>query len=407
MRQKRIAILSWSLYDFANSIFSVNILSLYFPLWIVVTQSGKDFLYGFVVSASLLTVALGGPLAGAISDRKGKRQPFLIFFTLTAIFFTFFLNKGGLYGGLFLFFLANFSYQISGIFYNTLLKEVAKTENVGSISGYGVAFGYLGAISSLLIVRPLVEKGGYEASFIPTALLYLIFALPCFFFVKESPRLKREESFSIIEVQKKIFETLKKLKESRGFISFFITYFLATNAISAVTAFMAIYVKKVVGLMDEEMNTLFILSTIFAAIGALISGKLGDKIGHKQTIGFILIIWCLVIILALFATSRSVYLLLGPLVGLCLGVWGVARALGLIIAPPEKIGEFFGLYAFAGKSAEVLGPLVWGLIAFLLQDFGILKYRLALLGVLLFFIGSLIALRWIPDTKAQNKDKRE
>ncbi|MBT3856239.1 MAG: MFS transporter, partial [Nitrospina sp.] len=81
----RLAIFSWGLYDFANTIFSMNVISLYFALWVTVDHSGQDILYSTALSFSMLAVALSVPVFGTLSDTTGNRRVPLIGLTLLCV----------------------------------------------------------------------------------------------------------------------------------------------------------------------------------------------------------------------------------------------------------------------------------------------------------------------------------
>ena len=65
------------------------------------------------------------------------------------------------------------------------------------------------------------------------------------------------------------------------------------------------------------------------------------------------------------------------------GVGVTSRAIVVELSPPEKIGEFFGIYSLAGKMASVVGPLLWGSVVWIFQDTQTLKYRAAVGSLLL------------------------
>jgi len=48
----------WAIYDFANTIFSMNILTLYFAGWVILDHGLEDIWYSVTFSASMLLVAL-------------------------------------------------------------------------------------------------------------------------------------------------------------------------------------------------------------------------------------------------------------------------------------------------------------------------------------------------------------
>ena len=160
--------LTWILYDFANTIYSMNVVTMYFPLWITVNLAMEDLWVSAGNSLSMALVAVTMPILGAISDRVRCRMPFLLLYTLLCVAGTFFIGVTGLAKisavptvslALLFFMLANYAYQGGLVFYNALLPEVSTARNIGTISGYGVSFGYFGAIVGLLLVMPFVTGG--------------------------------------------------------------------------------------------------------------------------------------------------------------------------------------------------------------------------------------------------------
>ena len=181
------AIASWAFYDFANTIFSMNVISLYFALWVIVDHGGQDILYSGALSLSMIAVAVSAPIFGVISDQTGRRRFPLVYLTIISVFATVFIGQTNqLWVGILLFIIANYCYQSALVFYNGMLPNVARRSSIGIVSGYGVSLGYLGSIVGLLIVEPFVTNGGRSAAFLPTGILFLTFAIPCFIFVKDS-----------------------------------------------------------------------------------------------------------------------------------------------------------------------------------------------------------------------------
>ena len=53
------------------------------------------------------------------------------------------------------------------------------------------------------------------------------------------------------------------------------------------------------------------------------------------------------------------------------------------LSPPDRIGEFFGLYGLVGKGSQVIGTLLYGLtIALFLGPLGVGAYQVAVLSLL-------------------------
>ena len=273
------AIASWAFYEFANTIFSMNVISLYFALWVTVDHGGQDILYSGALSISMIAVAVSAPIFGVISDQTGRRQFPLAFLTIISVFATVLIGQTNqLWVGLLLFIIANYCYQSALVFYNGMLPNVARKSSVGIISGYGVSLGYFGAIAGLLIVEPFVTIASRSAAFLPTGILFLIFAIPCFLFVKDS----NQNIFPVNIGQ--AFITLKKTianaSDNQILLNFFVVHFLVLDVVNTIIAFMSVYANKVIGLDDKQITSFLIFSTVFAMLGSLLIGWL---VKHKGT----------------------------------------------------------------------------------------------------------------------------
>ncbi len=387
-------VISWALYDFANTIFAINIISLHFALWVTVDMKGEDLSYSVALSSSMFLAALFMPLLGGLSDRKYGKKNFLIIFTLLTVAFTALIGLAkGLVEGLLFFAVANFCYQLAAVFYGALLPSVSKEDSIGRISGLGVGFGYLGAVIGITMVRPFVERYGRSAAFIPTAILFLIFALPCIFFVKEravkAPALEKAKRSNIF---KYIYAAFNDIKGEPHLKKFILSAFIYLNAVSAILVFVSVYAKKALALTDLELHSFFFASAVFAIISAFSYGFITDSFGAKRALSSVLIIWSLVLILSLLSFNKNYFLIIGPLAGIALAAtWTVGRALLVKLVPKEKIGIAFGMGGLVGNLSAITGPLVWGIIVWGFGSFGILKYRIAIFALLLFiFIGYII-----------------
>ncbi|HLN63502.1 MAG TPA: MFS transporter, partial [Symbiobacteriaceae bacterium] len=148
-----------------------------------------------------------------------------------------------------------------------------------------------------------------------------------------------------------------------GLFRFLVADFLYENAVAAVIGFMAVYATKVVGLPDGDLKMFLIFSTVFAVIVGFIFGRVVDRIGPRPSVLATLVVWLVTLPLVTFASTPGQLLMVGPLVGIGLAmVWISSRTYLVALAPVEKSGEFFGLYSLSGKSAGVVGLLVWTLV---------------------------------------------
>ncbi|MDP6232465.1 MAG: MFS transporter [Nitrospinaceae bacterium] len=389
-RPDRLAIASWSLYDFANTIFSMNVISLYFALWVTVDHGGQDIFYSAALSGSMFAVAISVPLFGAISDQTGRRRGPLTLLTIISVIATALIGQASqLWAGICLFVIANYCYQSALVFYNGMLPAVSRHSSVGMVSGYGVALGYMGSIAGLLLIKPFVETGGRPAAFLPTALMFLIFALPCFFFVKDpDPKPFRIDTGKAFRTLK---NTLVNAAQYHVLLKFIGIHFLILDVVNTVIAFIAVYANKVIGFTDSQITTFLILSTTFAMLG---SWLIGQQVKYKGTVPSywtVLCLWLAALTLIVVSPGESLFWVVGPLAGMGMGgVWVVSRTIVVELSPPEKVGEFFGIYGLAGKMASIVGPLIWGSVVWLFQDAQTLKYRAAIFSLLLITIITLI-----------------
>jgi UMF1 family MFS transporter len=394
-----LTIVSWSFYDFANTIFSMNVISLYFALWVTVDKGGADILYSVILSGSMLAVALSVPVYGAISDHTGRRRLPLAVLTLICVSATAaigFFDQLGV--GRCLFFIANYCYQSSMVFYNGMLPEVSRGANVGLVSGYGVALGYLGSVVGLLAVKPFVAEGGRLAAFIPTALMFFVFALPCLIFNKDFsqknvPKLQFGETFLVLK------NTYREASKYKNLIKFVLIHFLILDVVNTIVAFMAVYANKVIGFDDNQINTFMIIATLTAMLGSFGVGWLVKEKGNRISYWAVLILWAFVLLLAVFSQTEAMFWAVGPLAGIGMGgVWVVSRSFLIELAPKEKVGEFFGLYGLAGKMSSIFGPLIWGTVVWIFSSTETFKYRAAV------FVLFLISCTGILFYKSLSKD---
>ncbi len=364
----------------------MNVISLYFALWVTVDHNGQDIIYSTALSLSMLAVALSVPIFGALSDTTGKRRVPLTALTLLCVFCTGLIGTTDhLWTGLVLFMVANYGYQSALVFYNGMLPSISRSSHVGLVSGYGVALGYLGSIIGMLMVQPFVESGGRSSAFLPTAGLLLFFSLPCFLLVKDPETMRTTPPVRFKEAFNTLKQTFLRIRQYRSLFRFILIHFLVLDAVNTIIAFMSVYASKVIGFSGDQITKFLISSTVFAMIGSWVIGILVKHKGIIWSYWLVLALWIASLSLAAISQSEALFWLVGPLAGVGMGgVWVVSRAFIIELSPPEKVGEFFGLYGMAGKAASIIGPLLWGGVVWALDTTGTLKYRVAvavLLGI--------------------------
>ncbi len=385
-------VFNWALYDLANTIFSMAVITLFLPQWITDDLGLSDLAYALPLSLSMLLVGLTTPYLGARADERGDHRRPLIVLTLlsvgaTAAMGLTAMSAGPLWlragGTMALFVAANYGFQAAQVFYNSLLPSLAEPRKRGKVSGLGVALGYLGSIIAFVVIFPVTQGAvvpgysGRAAAFIPTALLFGLLALPCLIGVREKAGSRPAPPGGILRRYLGVFRDAASYPGLRRYL---LAAFLFLDAIHTIIGFMAVYMQKVLGMPDEAKIPIFLVGTAASILGGFAWGFLSDRLGPRRTLIIILAGWLVPITLGVLAHQPWLFYIAAGLIGFLLaGIWTTIRPMLLTLVPREKAGEFFGLLALVGKAGAVVGPLVWGLVTSALAGIEPFNYRQALL----------------------------
>jgi UMF1 family MFS transporter len=394
--------LAWALYDFANTIFSFAIVSFAMSLWTIsfLGEAEGQRWFTLAVSVSVLVNATVSPVLGAMSDRTGRRKPFLAFFTVLTIVPTVLIGFVDIGLGLLAFALANFAYQAALIYYDALLPDVARPEKRGRLSGVGVALGYTGTIVAGLLFRFTTDADGTStvASFLLVGSMFTLFAMPLFFLVRERrPAGVPFRAIDAVRSWSQLRTTVRHAREVPGLLRFLVGRFFYTDPVNTAIVVMSAFAVFAVGFTQAEALNILILLTVVAVIASFGWGVLVDRIGPKRTLVMVLVTWAVGLLLLAVWRDPIPFLVGGSILGAGLGGVGVTdRLLLLRMAPPARIGEMLGLYGLVGKLSAVIGPFVYGqIVAALLPD--PIAYTVAILSLLgLLAIGFWLVLG-VPD----------
>lgn len=404
MESKRLhwpTVHAWALFDFATTAFSMNFVSTYFALWVVKDHGASDLTYGLAKSLSMLVVVLLAPRVGAWSDSLGTRKPFLIVSSLTFVLAGALIAfTGNLWLGLVLFGIANIGVQLALVFYNAMLPGIAPVGRMGRVSGYGRAVGYVGSLVAVLVGmafatgqilgKPIagLVAGGASAVFVPTALLILAAAAPLLL-MREPAAVPVAQHASAGSWRQLLSElrTDPKLKPAG---LFFLGSFFFFDTINTIRDFMAIYLVKVVGLSETggSLQNFLLVVVLCSLVGALIWGVLVDRLGAKPALlGVLGTLFVGFGGLVLVHDPALVTQALGPVLGLAFGgVLVTTRPLLAQLVPPERQGEFFGVFILCNDFAAILGPITWGVVVQVLASQGAVAYQVALAVQLVFLL---------------------
>ena len=444
---------SWALYDFANTIFSMNVATLYFGVWLLDDLRVSSTLYaaGSVIASILVVISL--PVFGAISDSRRRRKKWVVSFSILACIACAAIGVLGqttlpvvgeaVLGGatvapdwrasfsdikwvLLAFIVANFAYQSALPFYNAMLPELVPASEQGRMSGIGVAIGYIGSIVGVVLVVPFfngalpligalgdtamswlhsipfTQSAGRVSVFVPTGILFFAFALPFIFFCRDRSPAAGNAPVDWRGAFKDVKATLQDARKHPGALRFILTTFLYQDAVGTIIGFMSIYAVRAVGFDKGSETTLFIVLTVPAVFGSYFYGWLADRFGPKRALSATLLAWIVLLCAMIAAPGKAAFWAVGFAIGLNFGgVNAVERPLLLSLVPDVSAGRYFSLMVLSARAAAIAGPLIWSLTVDSLEGpLGTqFAYRTAVASVALMFAGAWLLLRGVPDKR--------
>ncbi len=393
---------SWSLYDLANTVFSYAIVSTAIGLWLTdgarYGQGPGQLIQGIAIAVSVGFNALISPFLGAISDRGGRRLPFLLFFTVLAIVPSAVIGPSPALVGAILFTIANFGYQSALIYYDATLAEVSYPATRGRLSGIGVGIGYVGTLLTAVVLLGLGITESPDPIFLIAGILFAVFAVPIFLFVKEPPAPAGSERVTLDDIRgsfRQVAITVGHARQVPGLLRFLVGRLFYSDAVNTLIVVMSVVAVRGMGLTQGQFLYISLLLVVVAIAASFGWGRLVDRYGPKKTLVAVLASWVVGLILGVAAlalpsttTGTAIFILAGAIVGSGLGGVQVADRVFMIrLSPPDRLGEFFGLYGLVGKGSQVIGQLLYGLIVFFLVDtLGNGAYQLAILSLLVTMI---------------------
>jgi UMF1 family MFS transporter len=396
-RASKKEIFGWAMFDFANQSYTLLIITVIFPVLfttVIVGDAEQDYrlgnlLWSVALGVSYFIVVLSGPVFGAIMDYSALKKKFLFYSYLLTIISTtllYFVEPGLVVLGVTLIIISNFAYAIGENFIAAFLPSLGPPSDLGKISGFGWALGYVGGLCSAgFVIAYLGEPTADNFDRIRwvgpfAAFFFMLAAIPTFMWVKEpgarKPLPKGETFYSM--GFKRLGETLKMVSKFKDLTVFLISVFFAMAGIYIVISFAFIYGDQIVQ-WDESVRVLmFIVVQITAAVGAFAFGFIQDKIGAKVTYNLTLGLWFIGVLgiwgvtditnwlNSTFAQDfevQYVFLNIGVIAGLSLGSsQSASRALVGLFTPEQKSAEFFGFWGLANKIAGVVGIIGIGLL---------------------------------------------
>lgn len=407
---RRWRIAAWCFYDWANSayptVIGTFVFATYFTQGVAPDPVTGASRWGMAMAVSGLLVGLLSPVFGAIADRTGGQKAWLAAFTVlaataAALLWTVEPDPAFMLRGAVLVVLGTLAFELGTVFYNAMLPVIAPQRMLGRVSGWGWGLGYIGGLFCLVACLALIQARpppfglgdtnaeAVRATSVLVALWYAGFALPLLLAVPGTPRTGVAIAEAVREGVGAILRLLPELRAEPQILRFLIARLLYAEGLNTLFAFGAIYAAGTFGMDTEEVIRLGIAINLTAGLGAALFAFADDRFGSKLVV-LISVLSLMVIGAALLVvTTQAAFWTLALPLGLFFGpAQAASRTLMGRIAPPEKRGEYFGLFALTGRAVSFVGPAVLAAATMLSGS------QRAGMATILVFLGGGAAILW-------------
>ena len=428
----------WMFFDWASQPYFTLLLTFIFAPYFTSAVVGDAALgqeyWGWMLTIVGITIAVLAPVLGAVADGAGSRRAWITVFAAMCAAGSFALwwaLPGSAHHWPLIFFgIGLIGVEFAQIFVNAMLPGLGSEKQIGIISGSGWAFGYAGGIFSLALVLLLFAEDHSGTTLLGnapifgldpdtregtrsvgpfTAIWFVIFMLPFYFWASDTPQRKGGESI------RGLINTVRRLPKERSLLAFLGSSMFYRDALNGLYAFGGIYAAGVLEWSIVQIGVFGVISLVFGTVFAWIGGFADSRWGPKPVIAAaatILIIVCVIVL----ATSRAsffgiplaadsslpdnIFLVCGCLIGGSGGtIQAASRTMMVRQANPERMTEAFGLYAFSGKATAFMAPFLIALVTGMTGS-----QQLGITPLIALFAVGLVLLHWVrPERPSGGK----
>ena len=401
-------VFAWAMYDFANSGYTTVVLTAVFNAYFVGAVAGNaswaTLAWTLALAASSLLVMLTAPALGAWADAHGAKKRLLLLATVGCVAGTgalAFAQPGTIALAVFAVIVSNYFFSLGEGLAAAFLPELSRQEALGRVSGWGWSFGYFGGMLTLglclAVVLSAQASGSPATEFVPTTMLitaavFAVAAAPVFLLLKERARTGQAAVAHGRTALQRLAHTWRESARFRDFRRLLLCGCSYQAGIAVVIALAAVYAEQAMGFTQAQTMMLIFLVNIASAAGAFLFGYAQDRIGHKRALAWTLWGWVAMVALASLGRTVELFWLAATLAGLCMGSsQSCGRAMVGAMSPPDRLGEFYGLWTFAVRLAAIIGPVTYGIVTWITLG----NHRLAIGVTGIFFLAALAVLRGI------------
>lgn len=399
--RRRRMIVSWCLYDWANSAFATTIMAAVLPVFYSSVAAGNlsrttaSSYWGYTNTAAMLLVALSAPLLGALADHSGTKKKFLSAFAGLGV-----LSTAGLVGvgpgdwllASFLYVLGMTGFSGANIFYDSLLPHVAGKEDIDRISAWGYAAGYMGGgilltFNLAMILKPDLfglpdAEWASRCAFLSVSLWWAVFSVPVLKYVPEPPvvPIGGESARPLRASLQRLSLTFRNLRRHREAFKFLAAFWLYNDGIGTIII-MAVIFGAEINIAREHLIGSILAVQVVGVPFSILFGKLAGRIGAKKAILAGLAVYTGISVGGYFIQTALHFWILAVCVGFVQGgTQALSRSLFGTLIPKSRSAEFYSFYDVSSKFAGIIGPAVFGLVG---QMTG--SSRLSIISLVIFF----------------------
>lgn len=393
--------ISWILYDVGNSAF-VMLVATIIPIYFNYLASSAgisevDYLayWGYAVSISTVIVALSGPVLGTVADTGNCKKRLFLISMLTGVIGCAALSLPTSWlAFLGVFIIAKAGYNASLIFYDSMLVDITTTERMDRISSNGYAWGYIGScipFAASIVLVLMYEKIGITihtamyAAFLLNAVWWFAMSVPII-------RVYRQKTLSaaskkpISDSFRRLGSTFGEIKSQKHIFMFLLAFFFFIDGVYTIIEMATAY-GSALGLDSQGLLLALLVTQLVAFPCALIFSALSAKHDTAFLLKICIAAYLFIALYAIQLDRQSEFWFLAVAVGMFQGaIQALSRSYFAKIIPPDRAGEYFGIYDICGKGASFMGTTLVGIAA---QITGTLVGGVGVISVL-FIIGFIL-----------------
>ena len=364
---------AWILYDVGNSAFVLLVATLIPIFFNALAEEGGlssvEYLayWGYAASAVTIITAVLSPILGTLADTRGFKKPIFILCLVVGVAGCCAMGLAKTWlAFLLIFVFAKVGFSGSLVFYDSMLSDVTTPDRMDVVSSRGYAWGYIGSCVPFVVCLALVLGSGAIGLSQMTALNIALFITAAWWLAMTLPLLKTYRQLHYVEVEKhairqsfaRIGHTLRHLHEDKQVFWFLLAFFCYIDGVYTIIDMATAY-GTALGLDTTGLLLALLVTQIVAFPSALIFGRLSAKYPSTTLIPVCIAAYAGIALFAFFLTQQWQFWVLAFVVGMFQGgVQALSRSHFAKIIPPEKSGEYFGLFDICGKGASFLGTMI-------------------------------------------------